>query len=144
MQEIDSGALLELFFVAQEFLEAQFQYWLSISFAAIIAASVAGERMGSAVRWVLITLYVGATALFTLRYASAIGELALIADEAQRRGLLGDVGFTLRWPVTAVRTVLFLAGTAATIWFLYRRGSGLDVAQAHPTASERATPTDNG
>lgn len=125
MDAISNAELLELFFTAQEFLEAQFQYWMSISFAVIVAVSVVGDRITTAVRYTLSLLYLLSTALFLLRYASAIGELTLIADAATARGIVGDMGRSLRWPIASIRTVLFLGGTVATLWFLFQKGEGI-------------------
>jgi hypothetical protein len=70
--------------------------------------------------YLLICLYLLASALFLLRYIGAVGELAAIAQEMGNRNLGGSIGEVLTIPIVVVRTLLFLAGLATTIWFLVR------------------------
>ena len=125
MDSITNAELLELFFVSNEFIESQFQYWLSISFAAIIATSIVGERMANPIRYTLIVLYVMATVLFLLRYISAVEEFRSIATEASLRNIVGDRGEALARPTLILRSALFLIGASATIWFLHHKGKGM-------------------
>ena len=118
MDSISNAELMELFFAAQQLLDAQFQYWLSASFAAIVASFVAGERLTRNMSYILVLLYVGATALFTLRYFAAAGTLTLYGAESTARELIGEIGRDLTPVMQVIRIVLFITGTAATIWFL--------------------------
>ncbi len=45
MDSLSHAETLELFFSAQELLDAQFQYWLSATIAAIVARFIAGDQL---------------------------------------------------------------------------------------------------
>jgi hypothetical protein len=128
VDSISNADLLELFFDAQALVEAQFQYWLSVSFAAIVASFVARDRLTRKLGVVLVALYLSATTLFVLRYYAAIGELGNIAGEAMLRELLSDRGPRVVGAITVARTILFILGTGITTWFLLHRSKESSVA----------------
>jgi len=121
MDSISNAELVELFFAAQELLDAQFQYWLSASIAAIVASFVAGERLTRKMGYILVVLYLGATMLFCLRYFAVAGTLSLYGAEAAARELVGEVGRELTPLMRAIRVMLFVTGMITTIWFLLTR-----------------------
>ena len=45
MEQYSPAELSELFLQAQALIDTQFQYWMSITFAVVVAGFVAGERL---------------------------------------------------------------------------------------------------
>ena len=120
MDSLSHAETLELFFSAQELLDAQFQYWLSATIAAIVARFIAGDQLTRKMSYALVLLYFGVTALFTLRYFAVSGTLSIIGAEAASRGIVGDIGRQLTPLLKTIRVTLFLFGMATTVWFLLR------------------------
>jgi hypothetical protein len=45
MEELTSIDMVEAYFLASETIDAQFQYWLTVTFAVVVAAFAAGNRL---------------------------------------------------------------------------------------------------
>jgi hypothetical protein len=98
----------------EEAINTQFEYWITITFAVVVASFVAGRRLNRRLRFALALLY----GLSTVVLVSRLGYNAL--DAADFREALLASGVTLRTPwVTIIsRTTLFLLGTSAALVFL--------------------------
>ena len=125
MDAISTAELLEIAMLLRDDLEDQFQFWLSITFAVIVASFIAGDRLRYSWRTIVGALYLLATVLFAVRLSESAQNLMLYLTPALERGAewsnSGDVVFLLR-------AAVMLVGTCATIWFLYagRKESGGD------------------
>jgi Ca2+/Na+ antiporter len=71
MTEVD---LLPLFLDINEDIDTQFQFWISITFAVLVASFVADERLSRIERRVITALYLCAATIILLRYGSAIAH----------------------------------------------------------------------
>ena len=117
MDSLDSAAILEYLAFATSHVDSQFEYWLTITFAAIVAGAVAGPRLDRKVRLFLVVLYLLATTLLTLEYLGAAQQVVQLVSILADRGMtqsgvnFGPYQFVVRW-------LLFLAGTIGTCWFL--------------------------
>ena len=56
--------LLELLRTANEAVDSNFQFWLSSSFAVLMAFFFAGDKIVGYIKWVVVTLFVSSTILF--------------------------------------------------------------------------------
>ncbi|MBM4183787.1 MAG: hypothetical protein FJ207_06110 [Gemmatimonadetes bacterium] len=79
--------LWALFFDVNQDIDTQFQFWISITFAVLVASFVADERLSRVERLVIAALYLIAASIILLRYTSAL------AHQAQVLGLFADSGF---------------------------------------------------
>jgi hypothetical protein len=113
MNEAD---LLQIFLEVNQDIDTQFQFWISITFAVLVASFVADERLSTMERVVVTALYLCAAAILLQRYTSALSHLqnALrLFDEAgiarpavpELAGLLRLTLFTLGSLVAAVSVV---------------------------------------
>lgn len=108
--------LLQIFLDVNQDIDTQFQFWISITFAVLVASFVADERLSTAERVVVTGLYLCAAAILLQRYMSALSHLqsALrLFDESgltrpavpELAGLLRLVLFTLGSLVAALSVV---------------------------------------
>ena len=129
MDSLSTAELLELAMILRDDLGTQFQYWLSITFAILIASYIAGKRFLMPWRIFAAVLYGLATAVFSIRYyvsglnfRNYLGEL----------GTRGDLWTDQTSILIGIRMTLFVVGTIGTLWFLFA------------TDSEKEKPTING
>lgn len=115
MTEIE---LLELLRAGNDGIDSNFQFWLSSSFAILMAFYFAHGKIESFVKWTAISLYVGSTVLFFIRMAgnglSAIqarADLELIGSEYVIYGSSGGSVIALLF------IALVIIGTLATLYF---------------------------
>ena len=129
MDSLSTAELLELMMILRDDLGTQFQYWLSITFAILIASYIAGERFLMPWRIFAAVLYGLTTAVFSIRYyvsglnfRNYLGEL----------GTRGDLWTDQTSILIGIRMTLFVVGTIGTLWFLFA------------TDSEKEKPTISG
>jgi hypothetical protein len=67
--------LLQIFLDVNQDIDTQFQFWISITFAVLVASFVADERLSTAERIVVAALYLCAATILLQRYMSALSHL---------------------------------------------------------------------
>jgi len=97
MTEVD---LLPLFFDVNQDIDTQFQFWISITFAVLVASFVADERLSRMERRVITALYLCAAAIIYMRYTSALAHqfavLQLFTDNGLQQPELPTIAGVLR------------------------------------------------
>lgn len=119
MESISNAELLEIIVIAFSELEALFQYWLSVTFALLVASFVAKEYFSNNVRIIIGTLYTVSTAIAVYRYTILGVNGLMLVDELSSRGVQW-AGINV-W-VGGARVALIVLGSITTIWFLYSTG----------------------
>ena len=116
MDQIPTSDLLSLLLTQRGSIDLQFQFWLSITFAVIVAGFVAGRRLDFKLRLLAAALYVLATAHLGTRwmYDGGVGErwVAVLVS----RGV--DIG--IPWVSVYLRMAVMLLGTVSALVFLLR------------------------
>jgi hypothetical protein len=105
---VTEADLWPLFFDVNQDIDTQFQFWISITFAVLVASFVADERLSKVERRVIAGLYLIAASIVLLRYGSAL------AHQAQVLALFTANGLALPERPTVVgllRFVLFTFGS---------------------------------
>ncbi len=100
MTEVD---LLPLLLDVNQDIDTQFQFWISITFAVLVASFVADERLSRFERVVITGLYLCAATIVLQRYTSALGHQQDVLDlfvangmpEPELPALAGLLRFTL-------------------------------------------------
>jgi hypothetical protein len=111
---MDEFQIRELIAANQEVVAQQFQFWMAATFAVVVASYSAGDRLVAWARACIAALYVGAVAVFFLRYVAAI------ADGASFREMLTDIGASIgapglpRW-ISILRRVVMIGGTVLAV-----------------------------
>ena len=96
------------------------QIWLTVTFAVLVAAYVAGNRITRMLYMLINFLYGFAALILTVRFISAAFQIYYYRD------LLVSSGFT-PWPVPRYLSMLIgsgtltllIGGSIATLWFLH-------------------------
>jgi Ca2+/Na+ antiporter len=114
LDQFSPAELTELYFIRESVIDAQFQFWITITFAVIVANFVAGNRLSGRSRNVVALLYAFAVVVIASRW------YYVAVEATQFRQQLHEIGIALSFPwVTALaRIVLVAFGSAATLIFL--------------------------
>ena len=116
MESIETADLIELVLIMREPLGSQLQFWLTASFAVIVASFVAGSRLTVRFRVSIGLLYLLATAMTFAGWAAIGEELFVLYKELESRG----VELEPPWMVAGLRLFLLILGTVLTLVFLYQ------------------------
>ena len=116
MDSLSTAEIYELYFMVQEQLDVQFQYWLSISFALVIAIYIGREAIEYKIRRVASALYIVCTVMFFFKYINSMNHAAHISMELTLREVPAENIFGLI--VLPLRLIIFVCGTITTIWFV--------------------------
>jgi hypothetical protein len=116
MDQIPTADLLNLLLTQRASIDLQFQFWLSITFAVIVAGFIAGHRLDIKLRSLAAVLYVLASAHLGIRwmYDGGVGERW--ANVLVERGV--DIG--IPWVAVYLRMAVMLLGTVSALVFLLR------------------------
>jgi hypothetical protein len=114
MDQISSADLLNLVLAQRSSIDLQFQFWLTITFALIVASFIAGQRLTGKFRLLAATLYLLASAHIAARWiadgAAASEWLRVLAA----RGVVYEVP----WIAAYLRMGVMLLGTLSALVFL--------------------------
>ena len=112
--------LIELIQNSFAAVDLQFQYWLTITFSAVVASFLARNHLGTGLRFALATLY----ALSALQIL--LVSLAHLEHGSFLAGALADLGVnpptTFLPAVAVIRRLVFGLGTLAGIVLILRPG----------------------
>ena len=114
MDELTIFELIELIRMNEEAMATQFQVWLSITFATIVAVFAGRELINKPIKWLVTMLYLLAS------LATTASSIYLAEGNAQLTAILVDRGAHVPAPVFAgvVFFALFLAGVCTTVYFI--------------------------
>ena len=116
MNSIASADLIALMLVLRESMDIQIQFWISVTFAVVVASFSAGKKLSFRLRILSSLLYLVATATFIARWQHDYAEMQMLLAEVNGRGLEFE---TLFIPAT-LRIVLITIGTVVTIIFMFK------------------------
>lgn len=123
MDSLSTAELLELLLILRSELGTQFQYWLSITFALLVARYIAGDRFNMRWRIFAAVLYGLATAAFSMLYYVTAQNFRIYLAELNKRG---DLWTDQSTTIIAIRMTLFVVGTIGTLWFLFATDSAVE------------------
>ena len=120
MNDIDTGYLLELSFLAEASIDMQFQAWMAISFAVIVASYSGRSSLNNTTRaLVAIAYFLAAYALFA-RWATEANRLIQFNEILMAR----DVDVTPIFYSGQARLIAYILGTLMTISSVFYFGRG--------------------
>lgn len=117
MDSITTTDLLQLILASEQFIDDQIEFWLTVTFATIVA-SFAGDKLLTVQNRIIVSvLYILATILFMSRWYYEFLDLTVYIE------LLGSRDVRLDTPVVTIfsRLALVAAGTLATLYFVNTR-----------------------
>jgi hypothetical protein len=72
---MNEAELFQIFLDVNQDIDTQFQFWMSITFAVLVASFVADERLSRMERMIVTALYICAAAILLERYMSAVSHM---------------------------------------------------------------------
>ena len=119
---MSEAELLSLYLDVNQDIDTQFQVWISITFAVLVASFVADDRLSRLERVVIAMFYGAAATILLMRYQSALGmagEVLLMFDaNGFQPPRVGRAALSLR-------LILFTAGSLlAAVSVVFAAGSG--------------------
>ena len=119
-EELTNEELIQLYDVVTGSVNAQFELWLTITFAVIIASYLAGHRLARSLQYLMATLY---TAVSVLLYLMLLGAVQFSQQfDALNVGLSSESNVIL--VIVVLRTSVWILGTIATIVFIFKGHKG--------------------
>jgi hypothetical protein len=117
MEALTVAEAIELIRINEEAMATQFQTWLTITFASIVAVFAGRKLLNNLMRWLITLLYL----LASLSVAAM--SIYLAESNAQLTVVLASRGVTLAAPIFAgsVFFALFLAGVGTTVYFIHMK-----------------------
>jgi hypothetical protein len=134
-REIVEAQLLQLYLEVIKDIDTQFQVWLSVTFAVLVASFVAGARLSRGGRVAIAVLYLFGVAVLYLRYTRALTFIPYVFQLFATYGAPApDPGSAL--PIQ-LRQWLFALGTVMTVLAVLVPSLGLarDKDKAEPSTS---------
>ena len=116
MDQFSAAELAELFILEQSEINQQFEFWLTVTFAVIVASFVAGRKFTQRLRGVVATLYVLSVIVFLSRWYYAASDAELF------KAALNDIGVNVvtPWVTFITRLTLIIVGTVSALVFLLK------------------------
>jgi hypothetical protein len=119
---LNEAELLNLFIESSQALDSNFEFWLTVSFALLVASYLVTEEVPFPVFLTTTFLYIVSTALFIVRGMTMGRMLTSIRDQLvaiNTESALISAGENML--VALLYFVVMITGTAATIAFVYWR-----------------------
>lgn len=119
MDTIDTAALLELSYLLESSIDVQFQAWMALSFAVIVASYSAKDDLAMRVRVVISATYMITVYALFARWMTEWARLTDIHEVIALRG----VSFQPAWFAPQSRIIAYLVGSLVTIVAIFYFGS---------------------
>ena len=115
-EELTNEELIQLYDVVTSGVNAQFELWVTITFAVIIASYLAGHRLARSFQYLIATLY---TAVSVLLFLMLLGAVQF-SQQFDTLNLGASSESNLVLAIVALRTSVWILGTIATIVFIFK------------------------
>ena len=115
-EKLNNEELIALYEAVTGGINAQFELWLTITFAVIIASHLAGHRLSRSFKYLIASLYSAVSVLLFLMLLGALqfsAQFDAIALGTSNSGNLVGV-------ISVLRTAVWIFGSVATLIFIFR------------------------
>ena len=120
-EDLTNEELILLYDVVSNSINSQFELWLTITFAVIIASYLAGHKLARFLQYLIAVLY---TAVSILLYLMLVGAIQFSQEFGVARGASSESNLVLS--IVVLRTLVWIFGTIATVVFIFRGQRGDD------------------
>ncbi len=118
-EELNNEELIQLYEVVTNSVNAQFELWVTITFAVIIASYLAGHRLPRTLQYLIAVLY---TAVSVLLFLMLLGAIQFSQQFNLDLGASSDSNLVLS--VVVLRVAVWILGSIATIVFIFMGHKG--------------------
>jgi hypothetical protein len=115
VNEISVAELIELLQNESASIDTQFQLWITITSAVVIASFAARHYLSFWMKTFVAVIYLLASSIIALRYANDASQFVLLHNELSDRGVDYPTVIDLR----SLRALVYLGGTFATLAIIY-------------------------
>jgi len=115
MENIDTASLATLILDQRASIDAQFQIWLTVTFALLAAAFVIKEKLKIRYKFIITLMYLLATITLVSRWVFDARETVKFIEEISRRG----VEFYVPKITIVSRFTLIILGSLTTVFFIF-------------------------
>ena len=115
-EDLTNEELIQLYDVVTSGVNAQFELWVTITFAVIIASYLAGHRLARLFQYLIATLY---TAVSVLLFLMLLGAVQF-SQQFDGLNLGASSGSNLVLAIAVLRIAVWILGTIATIVFIFK------------------------
>ena len=115
MSELTVAELIELLQNESASIDMQFQLWISVTFAVIIASFAARSHFTTSLKLFVTTLYALAATALTLRYTNDASQFVFLKAELTARA----VNYPSVADLKLLRTLIYVLGSLATVVFVF-------------------------
>ena len=115
-KKLTNEEIIQLYDVVTGGVSAQFELWITITFAVIIASYLAGHRLAKSLQYLIAGLYTAVSALLFLMLLSAV-QFSQQFD-GQNLGASSESNLVLA--IIVLRIAVWMLGTIATIVFIFK------------------------
>jgi hypothetical protein len=115
--------LISVYFEALTVANANFEFWLTATFAFIVAFHFVGADISKGLTRILIVLYLLTAVVFNLRYVNAgliILDTVALLEEADTQIDLQGIGALVTGPLI---NLVMIIGTGAAMYFANKAGT---------------------
>ena len=114
-EELTNEELIQLYDVVTSSVNSQFELWITITFAVIIASYIAGHRLAKSLQYLVAILYTSVSILLYLMLVGAVQFADQFGAVTAGKSTSGD----LFAAIAVLRTSVWVLGTIATIVFIF-------------------------
>jgi hypothetical protein len=116
-EPLTNEELIQLFDAVNGSINSQFELWVTITFAVIIASHVAGHQLTRSLQYLIATLYVSVSVLLSTMLIGAV----VFAGRFEAFGFMISEPTPIDWIIAVLRGGVWIFGTIATIIFIFKR-----------------------
>jgi len=118
MNEVTIADLIGLLQNESASIDMQFQLWITVTSAVVIASFAAGNHFSKRMKVFIAVMYALASAAIGLRYANDASQFLFLNHELKLRGVVYPAVIDLR----ILRAIIYVFGTLATSIFVFTLG----------------------
>jgi hypothetical protein len=115
---MSESAIIEMMYESLGYADRNFEFWISASFAVILAFHFSGDRLTTLMYRLITFLYCSATILFVSRWSLAAMQYASFRQQLLDMGSSIKVsGNVMEGIITLAYLMVIVLGTIGTIYF---------------------------
>lgn len=115
-RSLTTEELIELVTYTVTTINAQFELWITITFAVIIASYIAGHKLSRSLQYLIATLY---ALVSVLLFAMLVGAVRFMG-RFDAGGLFASEVDLLQYFIGLLRVVVWVLGSVATLIFIFK------------------------
>ena len=108
-------------------IDMQFQLWITVTSAVVIASFVAGRHFSRRMKFFIAGMYALASVAIGFRYANDASQFLFLHNELKLRGVEYPTVIDLR----ILRTLIYTCGTIATTMFVFAESKSRTSSNGH-------------